>query len=289
MKMTCTLGAGAVALALAAPPARAIDVGPADYTILPSGTALAMLYLQHLSADSLEVNGTAVPGSSFEANVGILRGLYYTAFGDLPAAYHLVIPFAEIGTARIGGADQPTTSGLGDTTLGLTVWPVQPDAPETGTSFGVSLFATLPTGSHEAGRIGIGEGTWSLTPQIGVIQGLGGGFFFDGALDVAFQGDHTEAGAEQSRRPSWQLQAMLRKQWGPATSLTVGYSGQRGGEQKVDGVETGLKTHRDQLRLYLTHFVDPTTQIQGMLARDFNVEGGFKYDSAVQLRLVKVF
>ncbi|RLL62185.1 transporter [Paenirhodobacter hankyongi] len=289
MKMTCTLGAGAVALALAAPPARAIDVGPADYTILPSGTALAMLYLQHLSADSLEVNGTAVPGSSFEANVGILRGLYYTAFGDLPAAYHLVIPFAEIGTARIGGADQPTTSGLGDTTLGLTVWPVQPDAPETGTSFGVSLFATLPTGGHEAGRIGIGEGTWSLTPQIGVIQGLGGGFFFDGALDVAFQGDHTEAGAEQSRRPSWQLQAMLRKQWGPATSLTVGYSGQRGGEQKVDGVETGLKTHRDQLRLYLTHFVDPTTQIQGMLARDFNVEGGFKYDSAVQLRLVKVF
>lgn len=289
MKMTCTLGAGAVALALAAPPARAIDVGPADYTILPNGTALAMLYLQHLSADSLEVNGTAVPGSSFEANVGILRGLYYTAFGDLPAAYHLVIPFAEIGTARIGGADQPTTSGLGDTTLGLTVWPVQPDAPETGTSFGVSLFATLPTGGHEAGRIGIGEGTWSLTPQIGVIQGLGGGFFFDGALDVAFQGDHTEAGAEQSRRPSWQLQAMLRKQWGPATSLTVGYSGQRGGEQKVDGVETGLKTHRDQLRLYLTHFVDPTTQIQGMLARDFNVEGGFKYDSAVQLRLVKVF
>lgn len=289
MKMTCTLGAGAVALALAAPPARAIDVGPADYTILPSGTALAMLYLQHLSADSLEVNGTAVPGSSFEANVGILRGLYYTAFGDLPAAYHLVIPFAEIGTARIGGADQPTTSGLGDTTLGLTVWPVQPDAPETGTSFGVSLFATLPTGGHEAGRIGIGEGTWSLTPQIGVIQGLGGGFFFDGALDVAFQGDHTEAGAEQSRRPSWQLQAMLRKQWGPATSLTVGYSGQRGGEQKVDGVETGLKTHRDQLRLYLTHFVDPTTQIQGMLARDFNVEGGFKYDSAVQLRFVKVF
>ncbi|RWR45370.1 transporter [Sinirhodobacter ferrireducens] len=289
MKMTQILGAGAVALALAALPARAIDVGPADYTILPSGTALAMLYLQHLSADSLEVNGTAVPGSSFEANVGILRGLYYTAFGDLPAAYHLVIPFADIDRARIGGADQPASSGLGDTTLGLTVWPVQPKTPETGTSFGVSLFATLPTGNYNPERLGIGEGTWSLTPQIGVIQGLGGGFFFDGALDVAFQGDHREAGAEHSRSPSWQLQAMLRKQWGPATSLTVGYSGQRGGKQKVAGAETGLKTHRDQLRLYLTHFIDPTTQIQGLLARDFNVEGGYKYDSAVQLRLVKVF
>ena len=100
--------------------------------------------------------------------------------------------------------------------------------------------------------------------------------------------DHTKDGVDYERAQSWQLQTMLRKQWGP-TSVTFGYSGQRGGAQKVNGVETGLKTHRDQLRLYGSHWVDQTTQIQGMYAKDINVEGGFEYDNVVQLRLVKVF
>ena len=153
----------------------------------------------------------------------------------------------------------------------------------------MSLFATLPTGKYDPARLGIGEGTFTLTPQIGLIQGLGGGFFFDGVLDVALQKDHTEDGVKYDRKPAWQLQAMLRKQWGPKTSLAIGYSGQRGGEQSIGGVETGLKVHRDQARIYGSHFITPTTQVQAMYAKDFNVEGGYKYDSVVQLRLVKVF
>lgn len=79
------------------------------------------------------------------------------------------------------------------------------------------------------------------------------------------------------------------KQWGQATSLAVGYSGQRGGEQTIGGVKTGLKTHRDQLRIYGSHFVTPTLQAQGMYGRDLNVEGGFEYDNVAQIRIVKVF
>ncbi|GAA4228043.1 hypothetical protein GGQ68_003966 [Sagittula marina] len=287
MKMTQTLGATAVALSLAAP-AQAIDVGPADYTILPGGTTLGMLYWQHLSSDTLRVDGSDVPGSSFEADVAIMRSLNYFTLGDMPAAFHVVAPFASID-ADIGGFGQKTTDGLGDTTLGLTLWPVQPDTPDTGTTLGFSLFATLPTGDYDPARLGIGEGTFTITPQVGVIQGLGNGFYFDGALDVAFQQDHDENGVTHERDPSWQLQTMLRKQWGPGTSMTIGYSGQRGGDQSVGGVKTGLKTHRDQVRLYGTHFLNPTTQIQGMIGKDFNVEGGFEYDSVTQIRLVKVF
>lgn len=289
MKITYTLGAAAVALAMAAAPAQAIDVGPADYTILPSGTTLGMLYWQHLSSDKLTVDGKQIPGSEFEADIAILRSLNYFTLGDMPAAFHVVAPFASIDTANIGTIKQDTSEGVGDLTLGLTLWPVQPDNPETGTTLGFSVFATLPTGAYDPARIGIGEGTFTITPQVGLIQGLGGGYYFDGVLDVALQRDHTEKGQTYERAPAWQLQAMLRKQWGPATSLAIGYSGQRGGEQKVNGVETGLKTHRDQARIYGTHFLNPTTQIQAMYGKDFNVEGGFEYDSVVQLRLVKVF
>ncbi|WP_425075047.1 transporter [Sagittula sp. S175] len=287
MTLIKTLGASALALSLAAP-AQAIDVGPADYTILPGGTTLGMLYWQHLSSDTLKLNGAEVPGSSFEANVAILRSLNYFKLGEMPAAFHVVAPFASLD-ADIGGFGQKTSDGLGDTTLGLTVWPVQPSNPETGTTLGFSLFATLPTGDYDPARLGIGEGTTTITPQVGLIQGLGGGFYFDGVLDVAFQKDHDENGVTFEREESWQLQTMLRKQWGPGTSLAIGYSGQRGGEQSVGGVETGLKTHRDQVRLYSTHFLNPTTQIQGMVGKDVNVEGGFEYDSVTQIRLVKVF
>lgn len=289
MKKTCTLGAAALALAMMAAPAQAIDVGPADYTILPGGTTIGMLYWQHLKSDKLTVNDADVPGSEFEADVAILRSLSYFTLGDMPAVFHLVVPFAGIGSASIGAAPQKTSEGLGDTTLGLTVWPVQPGSPETGTTLGLSLFATLPTGDYDPARIGIGEGTFAITPQVGLIQGLGGGFYLDGVLDVAFQADHTEQGVRYERDPSWQVQTMLRKQWGPATSLAIGYSGQRGGDQSVGGASTGLKTHRDQIRLYGSHFLNPTTQIQGMVGKDISVEGGFEYDSVMQLRLVKLF
>ncbi|WP_417266763.1 transporter [Celeribacter baekdonensis] len=288
MKINLSLAAGATALGLAATPVWAIDVGPADYTIVPSGTTVGMVYYQHLSSETFRLGDTEVPGSEFDANVAILRGLQYSEIAGLPAVWHLVMPFADISTADLGGLSQATSSGLGDTTVGLTLWPVQPSNPDTGTTFGVSLFATAPTGSYDPSRLGIGEGTWTLTPQVGIIQGLGNGFFFDGALDVAFQADHTEAGVDYGRKPSWQGQAMLRKQWGPS-SITIGYSGQRGGAQEVNGVETGVKTHRDQIRLYGTHWLNQTTQLQGMYAKDIDVEGGFEYDSVVQLRIVKVF
>ncbi|ABA80631.1 transporter [Rhodobacter sphaeroides] len=287
MTTTRILGLAALALSLAAP-ARAIDVGPADYTILPGGTTLGMVYWQHLSSDTLRLDGAEVPGSSFEANIGILRTLSYFDMGETPAVFHVVAPFAGLD-ADIGGVGQRTSDGLGDLTLGLTVWPVQPDSPETGTTLGLSLFATLPTGDYDPARMGLGEGTWTITPQIGLIQGLGHGFYFDGALDVALQRDHDEDGMNHERTPSWQLQAMLRKQWGSTTSLAVGYSGQRGGAQSIGGTETGLKTHRDQLRIYGSHFVTPTVQVQGMYGRDLKVEGGFDYDSVAQIRIVKVF
>lgn len=239
MKLKNFLATAAVAIGLAATSAEAIDVGPADYTIVPSGTMVSMLYWQHLSSDELRLNGGKVPGSKLKGDVGVARGLYYFNLGSLPAAVQVVTPFATLD-ADIGGAKQNTSDGLGDTTVGLTVWPVQPSNPETGTTLGVSMFATLPTGSYDTGKLGISEGTTSFTPQVGLIQGLGGGFYLDAAFDVSIALDHKEGGVTYKREPIWQLQAMLRKQFNPTTSLAIGYSGLRGGDQSIGGVKTGL-------------------------------------------------
>lgn len=287
--LTTRLCAAATMAMLTGTPALAIDIGPGDYAILPEGTKLGLLYLQHLRSDSLSIGGNEVPGSEFKGTVGLLRGLYYTDWGNERVALHMVLPISSLNTASIGGVDQPIADGLGDLTLGVTYWPVKPENEETGTTVGLSLFVTAPTGKYEFGSVGIGEGTWQITPQVGVIQGLGGGFYIDGALDVALSFDHDEAGVSVSRDPSWQLQAMLRKQFNPTTSLAIGYSGHRGGELAFDGVENGQKTSRDQIRLYGTKFLTPDFQIQGMIGRDISTKGGFEYDSVAQIRLMKVF
>lgn len=68
----------------------------------------------------------------------------------------------------------------------------------------------------------------------------------------------------------------------------VRYSGKFGGEAYADDNYTGSKTRIDSLRLFANHVLTPTIQIEAMLSRDFNVEGG-PSNTVTQLRLLKVF
>lgn len=288
--MTLTRAAlGLSALMTLAAPAWAIDVAPGDYAIAPAGTNIGLLYWQHQSAGSFEINGAEVPASRAAVDVGVLRGLHYTEAFGMPALLQAVLPVVSFDTARLGGVDQPTAQGFGDLTLGFSVWPVQPDTPETGTTLGLTAFLTAPTGSYTFGEVSAGSGGWVLTPQVGLIQGLGGGLYLDAVLDVALSADHTEAGTKISRSPAAQAQLYLRKQFGQATAVSFGVSSQRGGKVEHNGADTGLRTDRDQLRLYASHFVTPTLQLQGMVATDLRARGTFENDYVTEVRLLKLF
>lgn len=287
---TCVYGLLA-ALTLAPGAAWAIDVSPGDYTVLPPGTNLLLGYAQYSTAGELHLDGGGeVPSSDLDVAVGLARYVHYTQLGGLPVAVQAILPFGTLD-ARIGGVDQPIADGLGDMTLGATVYPFHPADPgdPTGTTVGLTAFLTLPTGAYDPAKISLGSGTWTLTPQVGVIQGLGNGFFFDGVIDVAFESGHDEGPIAFSRDPSVQAQAYLRYQFSPATSASVGYSGKFGGKQFANDSYTGLKTRSDQVRLFANHFFTPAFQVQGMIGSDLNVQGGFKTDFVTQLRLLKVF
>lgn len=273
--------------------ASAIDIFPADYTVLPSGTNAVLLYGQYSYANGLNLDvggGTDVPGSELGVGVGIARYLHYTDVAGVPVGLQVFLPFGGFTEARIGGVEQLTEDGIGDLTVGVTAWPIHSAEP-TGTTLGVTLYATLPTGAYEfqPNTVNLGSGTWTLTPQIGLIQGLGGGFFFDGAIDVAFRGDHTENGVEISRDPSAQVQAYLRYQFSQATNVAVGYSGTFGGKDFQDNNYAFTQTRVDQIRATASTFLSPTLQLSGMIGTDVNVEGGFKNDFVGTVRLMKLF
>lgn len=285
---------GSMALATSAffaVPAYAIDIMPGDYTVLPAGTNALLLYGQYSQSSELDVEPIGeIPDSELGLGIGIARYLHFTSVGEVPVGLQAFLPFGGFTEARIGGAEPLTKDGLGDLTLGVTAWPIH-SADPTGTTLGLTAYLSLPTGSfrNEPGALNTGSGTWTFTPQVGLIQGLGNGFFFDGALDVAVRADHTEDGVEFSRDASVQAQAYLRYQFSQATNVSFGYSGTFGGKDFINDTYAGTKTRVDQLRLFGSTFVTPTVQLHGMIGTDVNAEGGFRNDFVGTIRLLKLF
>ncbi|MGQ3671500.1 transporter [Xanthobacter sp. TB0136] len=277
-------------LALVSTSAFAIDVAPGDYTILPPDSKVGLVYYQYSTASNLNLDGVGkVPNSRLDASVAILRGLYYSEVAGFPVMVQTVMPMGYFHTARIGDVNQGRATGVGDVMFAATFWPISPSNPETGTTLGLSLFVTAPMGHYHPEMVSIGGGAGAVTPQVGLIQGLGSGFYLDATADVALSFDHDERGATYSREAAYQVQVALRKQFTQTTSISLAYSSQFGGVQKVNGVENGMKTDRDQVRLYANTFITPTTQIQGMFGTDVHVEGGFKSGAVLELRLMQLF
>ncbi len=280
----------ALLLSGAAAPAMAIDIIPGDYTLLPSGTTLGLIYLQRNSSDELNVEGVGeIAGSNLDASVGIARAVHYSQIGDLPVAYQAFIPYVQLSDVRIGGVSPPIADGIGDLTLGFTAFLARPVDAATGTTVGLTAYLTTPTGRYDAARPSVGSGTYTLVPQLGVIHGFGNGWFFDGAVDVSIQRDHRENGVEISVDPSAQLQAYARYQPSPVGSFSVGYSGLFGGKQEVDGSYTGQKSRSDSLRLVASRMLSPSFQIIGMLGSEVRSDGGFRDRYSATLRFMKVF
>jgi hypothetical protein len=270
--------------------ARAIDMAPGDYTVLPAGTNLALFYLQYMHYDNFNIDGVGdIPESELGVAIGIARYVHYFDFGGLPVSVQGYLPFGGFTDAEIGGFTQSTEEGLGDLVLGATVYPVNTGDPLYGTVIGFTQFVTLPTGAYDAAAISVGTGTTTFTSQIGVIQGLGSGFFVDASLDVAFALDHDEFNGEHSKDPSVHAQAYLRYQFSPATSVALGYSGHFGGMDYVEDVYTGTQTESHQLRAFASTFLTETIQVQGMVGTDFAAEGGFESDISTELRILAAF
>ena len=266
----------------------AFDGMPGDYGWAGDGTTVLLLYGQYESADKFKLDGSGdVPNSKLKASAGIVRGVQYAEIGGWKTSFQFFVPIADLSTVKIGGVDQKTNSGGGDLTIGATIYPFASSEP-TGTTLGLTLFVTAPTGDYDSDKVNVGDGTWALTPQIGLVQGLGNGFFLDATADVGFYESERHNGVKKSVDPASQVQLDLRYQFSPATSVSVGYSRLYGGEEYLDDQYSGSKTDSQQVRLFASHWLTPTVQTQVMLGKDIDVEGGFEHDLMAVVRFAKI-
>ncbi|NER65506.1 transporter, partial [Pseudomonas sp. MAFF212427] len=118
----CTLG---IAASLGGQ-AHAVDVDAGDYTALPEGTNLGMLYYQHAERRSLYADGHEQPGKpGLDSDIGILRGVHFMKLGGFTIDPQFLLPFGQLegqrDTAGLGKSD----AGIGDLILASTVWLVE--------------------------------------------------------------------------------------------------------------------------------------------------------------------
>lgn len=282
--------AGIVASLLAAAPAQAIDVDAGDYTALPPGTNLGMLYYQHAERNRVYASGNRVAGGSLDSDVGILRYVHFTEIAGFTVDPQFLLPFGSLrasdNLSALGSA-----SGVGDLILAATVWLVnQPDRKR---YFGITPFLYVPLGSYDKDKpLNLGENRWKFALQAGYITPLADKVTLDLVADVTVFGHNTKFGpssATLKQDPLMQGQAWLRYNFTDSFDIRGGLSYAFGGETNVNGVSRNDRANTSKFSVGFAWFPTATVQVLGTYGQDISVRNGPMENSRFNLRLLKVF
>ncbi|WP_371229578.1 transporter [Pseudomonas sp. QE6] len=273
------------------PMAKAVDVDAGDYTALPEGTNLGLLYYQHAERNTVYSDGHKVPiNARLDSDVGILRGVHYMKLGDYIVDPQFLLPFGHL-QAKDDTKDLGSDSGTGDLILAATIWLL--NDPANRRYFGITPFLYVPTGSYDKDRaVNLGENRWKLALQAGYITGLTDKLTLDLVGDVTFFGHNNDFGpASQTQKQSelYQGQVFLRYNFTERFDVRAGYSKLWGGESEVAGVHLNDEPETRKFTVGASYFVTDGTQLMVNYGRDLSVENGFKEDNRVNVRLMQIF
>lgn len=283
--------AALLAVAFASCPTPALDADAGDYTALPAGTNLALVYFQHATRDEFYVNGNKAPGRNrLDSDVGILRGVHFMDLGGYIVDPQFVLPFGKL-KAKDDLSALGDTSGVGDLILGATLWLV--NKPTTNTYFGVTPWLYAPTGSYDKNRaLNLGENRWRYVLQAGFITGLTDKLLLDLIGDVTWFGrndDFGPTGATLKQRAMYEFQAYLRYQLTPTWDVRMGALHYSGGETEVNGVMQNDRTRTTKFTIGSAVFVTPKIQLIANYGQDGSVRNGLRENNRLNLRFLTVF
>jgi len=286
----------AALLGLASGHSFALDVDAGDYTALPAGTNLGLVYYQNVDFGSAYSSGNRIPlNMRATGQIGIVRGVHFMEVGGYTIDPQFWIPFGSIKTkddasnvAKLGNE-----SGIGDLTVGGTVWVV--NKPKEQNYVGLSAFLTLPTGSYESANPinELAENRQKLVLQAGWITPVADKVLLDLVGDVALSGKNDQYLGNKTLKqdPRYQLQAHFRYQLSAASDLRFGLSKTMGGDVKVNGVDSPATKSTDVTKFSIggATFISPSVQLLATYGKDINVNDAFKEHRRLNLRVLKVF
>lgn len=289
-KFSSTRSLLALSLLLASAHAAAVTVDAGDYVPPPPGTAVGFIYLAHSESDRLYSNGKRVDGDArFTADTALLRVAKFGEIGGLTYNTQLLLPYAHLSA---GGSisSQGSTSGVGDPILASSLWVV--NNPQTRTYVGMTGYLWVPVGSYKRDRpLNVGEHRWKADFQLGASKGIGEKFALEASWDVMVAGKNDKLPGDAVRKQSasydWEVGARFI-----ATStdeFNLRLRKVTGGENRVNGARQDDEADATSILLGYHRWLNPKTQLVVQGGRDLSVENGFREQSRVQLRLLRIF
>lgn len=268
-------------LASLAPLAQAdVKPDPGDYTALPQGTDVVVLYQQNPRGDKVYSGGRKVADNlDLDLTVGVLRLIHFTEFFNTGLTWdpQIVIPF---GYQKTGATDSKH-SGLGDITFGGTVWTIADLAKNE--HLGWSVFVTAPTGSEKNQGFALSSNRWALDFQVGYIKGLTDKITWDVIAETEFYDEQRSTDAKKD--PLLQLHNHLRYNFTPDTYAAVSYRHNWGARETLDHETLATSRSNGTLGFTVATMLGKQVQVMGQLTHDTSVREGVKIDNSLQFRL----
>jgi hypothetical protein len=305
-RQTVTVCAGLVLAIAETAPSRAIDYQPFDFVPAAPGTVMVMSYYEYGTRNELNntITGTAKNNTGLQSQIGILRPLYYNEVLGYPYLLEFLLPFGAEYNGKINGVHLGDASGVPDPILSGTFWPLS--RPELKSWISISDWLSVPIGTYNKERaLNLGNNRWQNDIQLDLTQGLHGPLnkvTFDVATDWIYYGNNPNAGNGHQTLfqddtynvytwISYDISDIVRRaapSLGTGT-ISAGYAGTFGGQQRLDSVVTGSQTKEQQIRFTYEQFVAPTWQVLLSVNHDVSVSGQFKQNFGLVFRLTKVF
>ncbi|KMK18609.1 hypothetical protein ABW09_08525 [Pluralibacter gergoviae] len=270
--------------------AMAIDFDAGDYTAMPEGTNLGLLYYTHAKSGSYYAGGQQVKhDTSLTQDISILRMIHFTTIGGFTVDPQFLLPFGRVH-GRMSGNSMGTAHGVGDLILASTLWLY--NNPSTRTWFGITPFIYVPTGNYcHDDALNMGEHRWKYSLQAAFTTPIVENLLFDIGADATWFGDNNNYGASSSRLSEgtlYQGQVHLRYQLTPAFDIRTSYSKLWGGNTSVDGVSQG-KPGEQKYSVGGAWMFASKTQLMATWGRDASIDNGFKNESVFNFRVMQMF
>lgn len=273
------IGVCSVLMLLVLSPSAFADNDVRDYIPLPPGTMLMALYYNYISATDLYQQGDKISGdANFEANIGIIRPVYYTKIGPFTIDPQAIIPFGSqsLDGEAVGGVEIQS-SGLADPILAATLWFL--NDPESKTWMGFTPFITLPIGEYDNNKaINLGANRYAFKTELGFVKGFGN-FFLDLNANVEFytdNDDYTPASLTLEQDPLYFLEGHLSYDFNPSFFLSADYFYRYGGETNADGIDQENEKNDHSAGCTLGFMLSPSCQLLFKYKQDIEVENGLK-------------
>ncbi|WP_304639684.1 transporter [Pseudomonas sp.] len=269
-----------------------IATDPGDYTPLPAGASLGILYGQYATRDRVYADGDRVPmDAGLDTTIGLARYVHYVDVGGVIVNPQVILPFGEVELTEPFGPLKPMSgSGVGDPIVGATAWFLNDS--EAQQWFGLSAFVSVPLGRYDAARgpVNVGENRWKGIFHAAYVKHLTDKVAMDLIGEYSIYGDNDDfLGLRRKQDDAQSIQGHLRYMLQGQSHVALSYYHSFGGETILGGMDQDDKANSNRWLATYATFLAPTTQLQIQAGRDIRVENGFKEDARINLRLLKVF